>query len=172
MNLGKTIIASTLLLTMGLFTSSCTSRQIVVAEPELVSTSVSYSASDLEKSVHKQINKYRASKNLPRLEMDAVISQEAKNHSLAMANKKTPFSHDGFKQRVDNIGNQIVYRSAAENVAFNYGHKNPVDSAVKGWLESPGHYKNIIGKFDKTGVGVVQNEKGEYYFTQIFILSR
>lgn len=173
MNFTKKIVISTLFLTISAIASGCFSKEVTISQPQSVSasTSMNYSISDLEKSVHEEINKYRVSRGLPKLQMDYVISRQAKKHSSAMANGKTQFSHDGFDQRVENIGDEISYRSAAENIAFNYGHENPVPVAVKGWIKSPGHHKNIVGKFNKTGIGVAKNKDGEYYFTQIFILS-
>jgi uncharacterized protein YkwD len=49
------------------------------------------------------------------------------------------------------------------------GYSKPDQQAVQGWLKSPGHYKNIVGDFDMSGIGVTKNAKGEYYLTQIFI---
>ena len=123
----------------------------------------------LEQSVHKQINDYRKSRNLPPLTLDARITQQSRIHSEAMASGRVPFSHNGFEGRVRAIASAIPYRSAAENVAYNQGYSKPDQQAVQGWLKSPGHYKNIVGDFDLTGIGITKNAKGEYYFTQIFI---
>lgn len=123
----------------------------------------------LEKSVHKQINQYRAERNLPPLTLDGRISEQARLHSRAMANGKVPFGHGGFDARIAAINRVIPYRSAAENVAFNKGYSNPAQQAVEGWIKSPGHRINIEGQYSLTGIGIVKNAKGEYYFTQIFI---
>jgi uncharacterized protein YkwD len=123
----------------------------------------------LEAEIHAKINQYRQSQNLPPLTLDARISEQARIHSQAMASGKATFSHDGFEKRVDAIAKSIPYRSAGENLAYNQGYRAPVDQAVEGWLNSPGHYKNIVGDFDLTGVGVVKTPQGRYYFTQIFI---
>ena len=129
-------------------------------------------AETLEQSVLRQINQYRADRKLSPLKLDARISTQSLAHSQAMANGQVPFGHDGFAQRIQAISQSIAYRSAAENVAYNMGYADPATQAVKGWLKSPGHLKNIQGSFDLTGIGVVRNSKGEYYFTQIFIRSR
>jgi uncharacterized protein YkwD len=126
----------------------------------------------LEQSVHQQVNQYRKSRNLQPLSLDARISEQARIHSQAMANGRVPFSHDGFEGRVGAIAKVIRYRAAAENVAYNQGYSNPDEQAVKGWLKSPGHLKNIQGDYDLTGIGVSKNAKGEYYFTQVFIKRR
>lgn len=141
----------------------------------LILSQNSTSASDmaaLEQSVHQQVNQYRKSKNLPPLTLDSTITQQARNHSQAMANGTVPFSHDGFDKRVQAIGKTIAYRSAAENVAYNQGYPNPDKQAVEGWIKSSGHQRNMVGNFDLTGIGVSKNAKGEYYFTQIFIKRR
>lgn len=126
----------------------------------------------LEQSVHQQINRYRKSRNLPPLTLDPRISEQARAHSQAMARGRVPFSHQGFEQRVQAIRRVIPYRAAAENVAFNKGYRNPGQQAVQGWIKSPGHRKNIVGHYNRTGVGIAKNAKGEYYFTQLFILRR
>ncbi len=123
----------------------------------------------LEQTVHQQINQYRQSHNLPPLTLDPRISKVARAHSQAMASGKVPFGHAGFEQRVEAINRIIPYRTAAENVAFNKGYSNPTQQAIEGWIKSNGHRINIEGQYNLTGIGVVKNAKGEYYFTQIFI---
>ncbi|WP_233258394.1 CAP domain-containing protein [[Phormidium] sp. ETS-05] len=130
------------------------------------------SIADMEQAVHQQVNQYRAQKGLPPLSLNQTISQQCREHSQNMANGSVPFSHNGFDVRVDAIAEEITYGSAAENVAYNYGHPDPVRQAVTGWIGSDGHRKNMEGDFDLTGVGVAKNAKGEYYFTQIFIKRR
>ncbi|MEW6492862.1 MAG: CAP domain-containing protein [Cyanobacteriota bacterium] len=138
----------------------------------VVQSSNSSEFAALEQSVYQQVNQYRKSHNLPPLKWDAQITQQARNHSQAMASGKVPFSHNGFDGRVKSIGKSVAYRAAAENVAYNQGYSDPGKQAVQGWLKSPGHLENIEGNFDLTGVGVTKNAKGEYYLTQIFIKGR
>jgi len=129
----------------------------------------SLKSSELEKSVFEQINRYRAAKGLSKLRLNANISKQARVHSQNMANGKVPFSHQGFERRVNAMS--ITYRSAAENVAYNLGFDDPVAEAVRGWIKSPGHLKNIKGTYNLTGIGVASNSKGEVYLTQIFLTS-
>lgn len=128
--------------------------------------------SQLELSVHQQINQYRLIHKLPPLTLDSRISEQARLHSKAMASGKVPFSHNGFEGRVKAINRVIPYSSAAENVAFNQGYSNPAKQAVEGWIKSNGHRINIVGQYNLTGIGIVKNAKDEYYFTQIFIRTR
>ena len=122
----------------------------------------------LELTTHNLVNRYRQSRNLPPLVADPAILAQAKAHSEEMA-RSGNMNHDGFARRADLVSQTIVYRSVAENVAFNGGHGQPDRVAVQGWIASPGHQRNMLGQYDLTGIGVAKNAKGEYYFTQIFI---
>ncbi|MGA7937485.1 MAG: CAP domain-containing protein [Kovacikia sp.] len=126
----------------------------------------------MEQAVYTQINQHRSSRGLLPLTLDTRISAQARTHSQAMASGSVPFSHNGFQERVKAIARTIPYTSAAENVSYSKGYQDPATQAVKGWLKSPGHLKNIEGKYNLTGIGVAQNAKGEVYFTQIFITRR
>jgi uncharacterized protein YkwD len=146
------------------------SFQLVLLSNPVYSSSVPETISALELSVHDQVNQYRGSLGLASLELNEDISKEARIHSQQMAQGNVPFSHDGFDQRIEAISSTLSYSSAAENVAYNQGYDDPVTVAVEGWINSPGHQKNMAGNFNLSGVGVAQNSTGEYYFTQIFIL--
>ena len=124
----------------------------------------------LEQSIHNQVNQYRRAQKLPPLAFDQTISEQARAHSAAMANSGR-ISHNGFDDRAAAIGQTITYKSVAENVASNQGYENPDNTAVKGWIKSPGHQQNMVGDFDLTGIGVVE-KGGSYYFTQIFLQKR
>lgn len=152
--------------------ASCNSAQ--TARPEISQSSPhvlsqSSDLSELEQTVHDQINQYRLSRRLPPLTLDERISQPARQHSQAMATGETSFGHDGFDQRAERIEQLIPYQSIAENVGFNQGVNDPVTQAVQGWIDSEGHRQNIEGDYDLTGVGVATNAQGEYFFTQLFV---
>ena len=146
------------------------SFQVVLLSNPVYSSSVPETISALELSVHDQVNQYRDSLGLASLDLNEDISKEARIHSQQMAQGNVPFSHDGFDQRIEAISSTLSYSSAAENVAYNQGYDDPVTVAVEGWINSPGHQKNMVGNFNLSGVGVAQNSTGEYYFTQIFVL--
>ena len=124
---------------------------------------------ELRERIHLSINEYRASQGLPPLSLNAAINHQAQIHSQNMAQQVVKFSHQGFEGRIEALESQIAYRSAAENVAFNQGHQDPVETAIAGWIKSENHHQNMVGDFDLTGIGVAKNKQGEYYFTQIFI---
>lgn len=124
---------------------------------------------DLELLTFKQVNEYRQKKGLAALKLDKRISQQARAHSLLMSTGLVPFGHEGFMHRVEMLSKNFNYITIAENVALNRGFSDPGGQAFQGWLDSPGHLKNIEGKFEFTGIAVARNLKGEYYFTQIFV---
>ncbi|AKG20408.1 CAP domain-containing protein [Calothrix sp. 336/3] len=124
----------------------------------------------IENSVHQQINQLRSSQSLPPLTRNSAIDNQARIHSQNMASGKVPFNHTGFSQRIQ--ATRISYSSAAENIARNSGYSDPATQAVQGWRFSSGHFQNIRGNYNLTGIGVARNNKGEYFFTQIFIRSR
>ncbi|MGF1589292.1 MAG: CAP domain-containing protein [Pleurocapsa sp.] len=125
---------------------------------------------NLVQQVHQQINQYRGSLNLAPLSLNALISEQAKIHSQQMAQQLVKLGHQGFEARIEALEADLAARSAAENVAYNQGYRNPADRAVIGWIKSETHRQNIVGNYNLTGIGIAQNQQGEYYFTQIFIL--
>jgi uncharacterized protein YkwD len=115
----------------------------------------------------KYINEHRTGMGLPALVMNDIITRESEAHSLEMASGKVPFGHDGFDGRTERIRAKIPYVYGwAENVAFG---ANTAREVVDLWLHSPGHKKNIEGKYNLTGIGVAKAADGAMYFTQIFI---
>jgi uncharacterized protein YkwD len=113
------------------------------------------------------VNEFRRSKGLPALQANSFISSVALGHSRDMLTGKSPFGHDGFRQRIDRISGKLgKLHVAAENVASGpMGAREVVD----GWLHSPGHRRNIMGDFRLTGIGVAEKANGMIYFTQIFV---
>lgn len=111
-------------------------------------------------------NKFRQSKGLKPLQLDASISQQARRHSQDMANGSTGFGHEGFEERVANVSKKMGrVSSAAENVA--YGTLD-AEAVVNGWIKSPGHRKNMLGDYTMIGIGTA--DKGRItFFTQVFI---
>ena len=127
--------------------------------------------SSIEKEVEEQINQYRKEEGLLPLTIDPAINKLAKMHSEEMASGEVPVGHQGFQGRSKTLADNIDSEAVSENVAYNKGYENPAKQAVEGWLKSPGHKKNIEGKYNLTGIGVAKNEQSEVFFTQIFVLS-
>jgi uncharacterized protein YkwD len=131
--------------------------------PEVVSSTLS---TPMDESILRYINDYRRSKGLSSLQPLDAATQQAYLHSKNMATGKTGFGHSGFKQRVAVIQKTTGVSASAENVA--YGQLSAKE-VVKGWINSPGHKRNIEGKYTLTGIGTYKDREGTIYFTQIFI---
>jgi uncharacterized protein YkwD len=128
--------------------------------------------SDLEQQAFSEINQYRINQGLPALTWNDAAAEQARAHSNDMAAGTVPFGHQGMDQRLDAIRGKLPSMRLtvlAENVALNKGYRDPAHDAVQGWIESPGHHENIVGKFTLTGVGAAVSADGTYYFTQIFL---
>lgn len=124
---------------------------------------------ELEQSILKQINQYRAERGLGPLALNPELCQQARLHSQSMAEQRS-MNHNGFDQRMATVSRSMPYSNASENVAYNQGYPDPDARAVVDWINSPEHRQNIEGEFNLTGIGIVRNAQGEYYFTQIFVL--
>lgn len=110
------------------------------------------------------INDYRKSIDLPIIKMDRqYASAIALDHTQYMIDVGT-ISHDFFMNR-SNALKEIGIKRVGENVAFGY---TSTEALVNAWIESPGHRQVIEGNFTHSGFGVLKNEKGVYYYTQLF----
>ncbi len=124
----------------------------------------------LETRTFKLVNDHRRSLGLPPFAYDARIAAVARRHSGDMAAGKVSPGHEGFDERRREISKKIPLKGIAENVGINnYPPSRTVRAAVSGWLESRGHKTNIEGRYDVTGVGIVRDARGTYYYTQIFV---
>jgi uncharacterized protein YkwD len=120
----------------------------------------------IEDEILRLVNAHRRSIRLAPLQMNAFESSVAARHSRDMATGRTPFGHEGFKDRMNLIRKKIGgIHVTAENVASGQMSAREV---VDGWLHSPGHRRNIEGNFTLTGIGLARDRRGMIYFTQVF----
>jgi uncharacterized protein YkwD len=141
------------------------SREAIGGPPD--STTATRTTATISREILFFVNEFRRSKGLSALQANSYISSVALGHSRDMLTGKSPFGHDGFRQRIDRISSRLgKLHVAAENVASGpMGAREVVD----GWLHSPGHRRNIMGDFQLTGIGVAVAANGMIYFTQIFV---
>jgi len=114
-------------------------------------------------------NQYRASKGIRgELTWHQQLAEIGWKHSRAMGDEGAPFSHDGFNDRVSQF--PFPVSGAAENLFMTAGVPAAAvaKQAVDGWINSPGHRKNLEGNFLYCGIGVYRNSAGAYYLTQLF----
>jgi uncharacterized protein YkwD len=118
--------------------------------------------------IHRRVNEFRQSEGLEPLGLNPVISEQAREHSIEMAESPDTISHRKFDQRIEEIRKKIPLRASAENVAANLHYENPGVQVVEGWKQSPEHRKNMLGDYNQTGIGIARSEDGKYFFTQIY----
>ena len=128
-----------------------------------------------ELEVHRLINLEREKYGLETLEYDEELASVAKLHSIDMADDEY-FSHETPEgldptdraSKADyvcqyRIGN-LIYSGIGENihmvkgssVSFMSTPESIAELAVSGWMDSPGHKKNILtSNFSKEGIGVL-----------------
>jgi hypothetical protein len=63
----------------------------------------------------------------------------------------------------------ISYRTAENLYAHNINSQKFPNEALKGWINSAGHKKNMEGAFIHTGLGVCRSKTGELFVTQLFV---
>lgn len=107
-------------------------------------------------------NQERAKYGLPALTYNTQLTESAQGHAADMA-ENNYFSHtsqDGrtFSDRITAAG--YTWNSAAENIAAGY---STAVSVVDGWINSPGHYANMLSTtFCDIGVGYANNTAAAY----------
>lgn len=103
------------------------------------------------------------------LRWDSRLADAAQGHSTFMA-ETGKFSHEGRNGSTPParmIAAGYNPAAAAENIAA--GSPSTVDQVVAGWMNSPGHCRNIMnGNFRDLGAAVATAPNGTMYWTQNF----
>ncbi len=126
----------------------------------------------LEQQCLDEVNKVRQARRLPPLNFYEDLLSVARGYSRRMAEQHF-FSHNDpegrtVRERVDEA--DIRWRIVGENLAYSNGYINPVAASLSGWMESPGHRRNILDPdYNLTAIGVWIGPDGTVYFTEIFI---
>ncbi|PJI09805.1 MULTISPECIES: CAP domain-containing protein [Clostridium] len=122
-----------------------------------------------ENEVLRLVNVERAKYGLPALKANVQLFNVARIKSKDMLTRNY-FSHTSptFGSTFSLLTRYgISYAAAGENIA--YGYVNAA-SVMRGWMNSPGHRANILGKqYRELGVGAAKSSNGQIYWTQVFI---
>lgn len=115
--------------------------------------------SAVQKRILADVNAARKAKGKSALTLNSAMSSVAVTWSgkQAAANR---MSHNPYYAKQIPSG----WTRAAENVAFGYTPQK-VTSA---WLASSGHRANILGSYNRIGIGVACSSKGLPFYTQVF----
>jgi uncharacterized protein YkwD len=110
----------------------------------------------------------------PPLEMDAVIREAARKHSLDMGDQDY-FEHDSLDGRTfsDRMSDEGFMGASpwGENIAAG---QPTAQRVVDGWMDSPGHCRNIMNPAYRTigiGYAYVETSSFGHYWTQDFAAS-
>jgi len=142
------------------------------SETPRASVSASRDIESLEQQCLDEINDIRRLRHLRPLSMLEDLLPVAREYSRRMAEERF-FSHTdpegrSVRERVDEA--EIKWRMLGENLAYANGYINPVAASLRGWMESPGHRRNILDPdYSKTAIGVWVSSNGTVYFTEIFL---
>ncbi len=129
------------------------------------------SEAEAEREAFDQINAERRANGLEPLERDPVLVDIARAHSRDLAQNGTPggqrLEESDPLEHIEAAG--VAYRVVSANLAWN-NHPNPAEVAVRGWLRSAQPRETILDAiFSHSGVGVAPDDRGGYYFTQLFV---
>jgi len=106
-------------------------------------------------------NQARSELGLAALSLDPALCDYAQKHADKMA-KQGRLVHSSMSTLAVDAGTGDV----AENIAWG---QNSEEEAVRAWMESPGHRRNITGKrYKRVGFGVREDSRGRKYWCAVF----
>lgn len=126
----------------------------------------------LERQCFNEVNRMRRAHGLVALQFSDELLDVARHYSRRMAEEKF-FAHgdpDGrtVRERIE-LAN-IRWRMVGENLAYSNGYINPVAASMRGWMDSPGHRRNLLEPgWRQTAIGAWISNDGTVYFTEIFL---
>ncbi len=120
------------------------------------------------------VNRERKKLGLPLLTIDPTLIAVAREHSKEMMEKKY-FSHQsptpGLKTPMDRFLKVVPkpeYACVGENLF--YCTVVDVQRGHQAFMNSPTHRDNVVfPRYEKIGVGIIKNEKGEFWITQMYL---
>lgn len=115
------------------------------------------------------VNIYRKSKGVAPVTLDKELTEAAMVRACEMAwsgvHSHTRPNGTKYSTVFDDLG--IARKASGENIAMGYPTAQDVS---KVWKDSPTHYKNMInGNYSKIGIGVAVDQRGCYYWCQLFM---
>ena len=154
-----------LLVLLAVFSFSCSTDSIdeTAEAMELSLTTPQTKAIEIEILGH--INDHRLSMGLDPLNDMTIVKSVAFSHTDYMLDTGE-VSHDNFFTRSNYLKQNAGAKKVSENVAYGYSTAKTV---VNAWLKSEAHKANIEGDFTNCDISAEKNERGRWYFTNIFI---
>ena len=110
-----------------------------------------------EKKMLDLHNKIRAERGLPKFCVHPDLQRAARDHSKEML-AEDRFAHGNVGERLRRFGYR--WSTSGENILYDPGSRDSVESLFKLWMTSSGHRANILNKnFREIGIGA---SSGEY----------
>jgi uncharacterized protein YkwD len=112
-------------------------------------------------------NAERSHRGLAPLAVNDALTSAAQGHAEEMAERRR-MSHRGRDfstpfRRMERAGYR--FERAGENVAAG---QPTVSSVMRAWMTSPGHRRNVLGRFSEIGAGVATDRDGAAYWCVTF----
>ena len=119
-----------------------------------------------EQEVWALVNEARSANGLEALQYDYTLAEAAGKRAEELVSNLSHNRPDGSVcfTVLEEYG--IRYWMAGENIAAG---QTSAESVMNGWLNSPGHYMNIMGDYSHIGVGHYTDAYGTEYWVQLFI---
>jgi uncharacterized protein YkwD len=114
-------------------------------------------AHSVERRFSQMINDTRTTTTLSSLDLSERLTRIARRHSRQMAAQGDLYHSDL----------QGLLGRGISTVGENVGYGNSLEELLAAFMASPPHAHNILGDFDRTGVGVVRVD-GVYWLTELF----
>ena len=109
------------------------------------------------------INDHRLSIGKPLLIRNSTADKLASEHTIYMTSKGG-VSNDNFETRWEVLEQKVNAEEISENMGFDLSAQNAMDACLNNiWLKV-----NVEGDYTHTGIAVKKDDKGRYYYTQIF----
>ena len=126
-------------------------------------------------SIIEKTNAFRKEHNLPPVKPQEQLTAAAQYFAKFMA-RTGKYSHTADDRQPAERAAEHGYEFCIvlENIAFMFsseGYRTDqlADGFTQGWIDSPGHRKNMVDPdITDTGVAIVRDNKGKYYAVQMF----
>ena len=163
----KTFKLSLLAMALLFLTASCSKDDIETTETANYSIDLNLAQEtdwEIANEILVLINEHRVSVGLSTIKKDQqYASAYAVDHTNYMIGINK-INHDNFNIRSEALKERGAFR-VGENVANGY---TSAETVVHAWLNSPSHLEIIEGNYTHSGFGVIPNDNGTYFFTQLF----
>lgn len=134
-----------------------------------VATALSAQSND-EADIFALVNRERVKHRLQPLEWDDKIAELARNYSRRMAREGFFDHYDPNGKSVSDRARKVDWETIGENLFMGTERPQLNVFAVRGWMRSDSHRKNILNKvFTASGLGIARGKDGNIYVTQVFL---